>query len=345
MIYHLTSDATPPWSSPAFLSPITAPSLWPQLSASYFASTLTLYPVLLRVRMPIPIIFNPIRIDNPPIFAFLYSLQSSHSLLPSFPASVHDSSLSALPCLPHSSYPLQKNLNLVIATTPPSLCLHPCCWPLPASNTILPISLQIQVDAFCCPAATRSFLWSIHLPHSYMTSSLLLKSAIRPLPSSFSIDDFYSSEEIETAENFYHLISYQLASVFTYLLLFLRYERPVFQSKHLHASTDALGSVSSCLLKDASAILLLSLLHQFPLFQIIPIAHKHEIIFPILKQNKNKNLHHPGSSANCFSISLNSKTTLKKLPYLLSPMIPLSLLNLLVCNHLGSFPGVIQNRG
>lgn len=78
-------------------------------------------------------------------------------------------------------------------------------------------------------------------------------------------------------------------------------------------------------LKDTTAaILQLSLLHDqlIPLCWIIPLAHKRDVISPILKQTRTKPtaLHHPGSSASYFSTSLNSKTTFKNCWYLLSPV-------------------------
>lgn len=57
----------------------------------------------------------------------------------------------------------------------------------------------MPVDAFCCPAVTLLYLWPIHLPHLWMTSSLpLVGSSILPFPSSLSTDDLSPTEEMET---------------------------------------------------------------------------------------------------------------------------------------------------
>lgn len=100
----------------------------------------------------------------------------------------------------------------------------------------------------------------------------------------------------------------------------------VLQYKHPRLPNDELGSVPSCLPKDTTAASLrLSLLHhQFiPLCWIIPLAHKPDVISPILNKTRTKlSLHHPGSSASYFSTSHNSKTTFKNCLYLPSPVTP-----------------------
>lgn len=164
-----------------------------------------------------------------------------------------------------------------------------------------------------------------------MTGSLLLKSSTLPFLSLLSVDDFYFPEEMENQQRTsttasatnWHLCPH------THFRSYCMKAPCVLQSQRPHSPTNELGSVLFCLFKSTTAaILRLSLLyHQFlPPYWIIPSAHKHDVISPILKQEQ-KNPAPPRSSASYFSTSLNSKTTLKNYLYLLSPITLLFLLN------------------